>query len=161
MIKPAEVLSNDNVVRKGVSLNLNVNVRKPSPKRGSKNPPSSELTSCPSFPKAKQRSSICWLISKACDDKEIPREYLEPFYKDHNGEDRLKPRIVQALASAELYCLVLANIYSDPNYNSLSHHGIIQVLMRKGIYVVDPHDTSLTESVLIQDSPIKMVIRVQ
>ena len=113
------------------------------------------MSSMPSF-QAKQRASILWLISKACDNK-IPPELREPYYKDHDGEDRLKPHIIQSLANAELYCLVLANIYMDHNYNTLSHNGIMQVLMRKGIYVTEPHDTSLTESVLLQNAPIKMV----
>lgn len=105
---------------------------------------------------AKQRASILWLLSKAC-NSDIPSELKEPYYKDHDGEDRLKPQIVHALANSELYCLVLANIYADPNYNHLNHNGIIQVLMRKGIYVTEPHDTSLTETVLVQTAPIKMV----
>lgn len=110
----------------------------------------------PSPPQAKQRASILWLLSKACDN-EIPPDLREPYYKDHGGEDRLKPQIVQALATGELYCLALSNIYADPNYNNLSHTGIIGVLMRKGIYVQDPQDTSLTESTLIRTNPIKMV----
>ena len=81
----------------------------------------------------------------------------EPFYKDHEEKDRLKPHITQALASAELYCLALANIYSDPNYNCLNHYGIMQILQRKGVYMVEPNDASLTETVLIQSAPIKMV----
>ena len=86
---------------------------------------------------AKQRASILWLLSKACDSV-IPPDLREPYYKDHDGEDRLKPYIVQALASGELYCMALSNIYADPNYNNLNHTGIIGVLMRKGIYVQEP-----------------------
>ena len=105
---------------------------------------------------AKQRASILWLLSKACDSV-IPDDLREPYYKDHDGEDRLKPHIVQALATAELYCMALSNIYADPNYNNLNHTGIIAVLMRKGIYVQEPQDTALTESILIRTNPIKMV----
>lgn len=105
---------------------------------------------------AKQRASILWLLSKACDSM-IPPDLREPYYKDHDGEDRLKPYIVQALASAELYCMALSNIYADPNYNNLNHTGIIGVLMRKGIYVQEPQDTALTESILIRTNPVKMV----
>ncbi|XP_037074459.1 patronin-like [Pollicipes pollicipes] len=72
------------------------------------------------------------------------------------GGERLKPQIVHALASAELYCSCLANIYADPNYHNLSHWGIIQALARKGVYVAEPSDVALTETVLIQTGPIKM-----
>ena len=73
------------------------------------------------------------------------------------GGERLKPQIVHSLANAELYCSCLANIYADPNYHNLSHWGIIQALARKGVYVAEPSDVALTETVLIQTGPIKMV----
>ncbi|CAG2108321.1 unnamed protein product [Medioppia subpectinata] len=104
---------------------------------------------------AKQRASVLWLLSKAYNN-EIPSDLREPFYKDHDENDRLKPQITQSLASAELYCLALANIYSDPNYHCLNHYGIMQILQRKGVYMVEPNDASLTETVLIQNAPIKM-----
>jgi hypothetical protein len=69
----------------------------------------------------------------------------------------LKPQIVHSLANAELYCLGLANIYSDPNYHNLNHWGIIQALARKGVLVAEPPDAQLTETVLIQTTPIKLV----
>ena len=110
---------------------------------------------------AKQRASILWLLSKAFDNASIPPRdpslLQEPYYRDHRGEEALKPLIVQSLANGELYCMALTNIYSDPNYNTLSHAGIISVLMRKGIYVQEPQDTCLTESILIRTNPIKMV----
>jgi calmodulin-regulated spectrin-associated protein 1 (fragment) len=105
---------------------------------------------------AKQRASILWLLSKAYNN-DIPPELCEPYYKNHDDQERLKPQIVQGLASAELYCLALANIYADPNYHVLNHHGIMQLLTRKGIYVIEPHDSSLTETTLIQTTPIRMV----
>lgn len=67
---------------------------------------------------------------------------------------------MHALANAELYCLALANIYADPNYHNLNHHGIIQVLTRKGIEINEPMDANLTETVLVQTAPIRMVIYV-
>lgn len=105
---------------------------------------------------AKHRASILWLLSKAFDNR-IPLEIQDPYYKDHEGEDCLKPFIVQGLASAELYCLALSHIYQDHQYSNLSHQQIMTHLMRRGIYIQDPQDTSLTESVLIQTAPIKMV----
>lgn len=61
------------------------------------------------------------------------------------------------LANAELYCLALANMYSDPNYHSLNHWNILQTLARKGVHVPEPPDCALTETVLIQNNPLRMV----
>lgn len=66
----------------------------------------------------------------------------------------LKPNIVYSLANAELYCLALANIYLDPNFHNLNHTGIIQALARKGVMLSDPQ---LTETILLQTSPLKLV----
>ena len=65
--------------------------------------------------------------------------------------------MVHALANAELYCLALAHIYSDPNYSQLNHWGVIQALARKGVYVAEPSDVALTETTLIHTSPLRMV----
>ncbi|XP_023703294.1 patronin isoform X3 [Cryptotermes secundus] len=104
---------------------------------------------------AKQRASVKWLLSKAYNNK-VPENLREPFYRDQEDQEYLKPQIVHSLASAELYCLGLANIYSDPNYHNLNHCGIIQALARKGVSVAEPPDAQLTETVLIQTTPIKM-----
>lgn len=61
------------------------------------------------------------------------------------------------LANAELYCLALGNIYSDPNYHNMNHSGVLQVLLRKGVFVCD---TAPTETVLIQTNPIKLVSKI-
>ena len=71
--------------------------------------------------------------------------------------EHLKPHIVHAFANAELYCMALSHLYQDPNYHNLNHWGIIQALARKGIFVAEPVDCSLTETVLIQTTPLKMV----
>lgn len=71
--------------------------------------------------------------------------------------DRLKPQLVHSLANGELYCSCLVNIYADPNYHNLTHWGVIQTLARRGVYVTEPKDVSLTETVLLQTSPIRMV----
>ena len=76
-------------------------------------------------------------------------------------QEHLKPQIVHALASAELYCLAMSNIYSDPNYHNLNHSGIIQALIRKGVTITEPSDAQLTETVLIQTNPIKMVSKLE
>ncbi|CAH0405077.1 unnamed protein product [Chilo suppressalis] len=104
---------------------------------------------------SKQRASIKWLLSKAFNNR-VPENLLEPFYRDHEDQEHLKPPIVGGLANAELYCLALANMYSDPNYHSLNHWNILQTLARKGVHVPDPPDCALTETVLIQTNPLKI-----
>ncbi|CAH0602859.1 unnamed protein product [Chrysodeixis includens] len=104
---------------------------------------------------SKQRASIKWLLSKAFNNR-VPDNLQEPFYRDHEEQEHLKPPIVGGLANAELYCLALANMYSDPNYHSLNHWNILQTFARKGVHVPDPPDCSLTETVLIQTNPLKM-----
>ncbi|XP_020292949.1 patronin isoform X6 [Pseudomyrmex gracilis] len=104
---------------------------------------------------AKQRASVKWLLSKAYNNR-VPEKLREPYYRDHEEQEHLKPQIVHALSNAELYCLALANIYSDPNYHNQNHYGILQALARKGVYVAEQNNTQLTETVLIQNSPLKM-----
>ncbi|XP_060802927.1 patronin isoform X2 [Amyelois transitella] len=104
---------------------------------------------------SKQRASIKWLLSKAFNNR-VPENLQEPLYRDHEDQEHLKPPIVGGLANAELYCLALANMYSDPNYHSLNHWNILQTLARKGVHVPDPPDCALTETVLIQTNPLRM-----
>ncbi|XP_067203923.1 patronin isoform X4 [Linepithema humile] len=104
---------------------------------------------------AKQRASVKWLLSKAYNNR-VPEKLREPYYRDHEEQEHLKPQIVHALSNAELYCLALANIYSDPNYHNQNHYGILQALARKGVYVTEQNNTQLTETILIQNSPLKM-----
>ncbi|KAF5275691.1 hypothetical protein FQA39_LY06803 [Lamprigera yunnana] len=105
---------------------------------------------------AKQRASVKWLLAKAFNNK-VPENLQEPFYRDHENQEHLKPQIVGTLANAEMYCLALGNIYSDPNYHSLNHWSILQTLARKGVYVTEPSDGSqLTETTLIQTNPLRM-----
>ncbi|XP_050456608.1 patronin isoform X6 [Cataglyphis hispanica] len=104
---------------------------------------------------AKQRASVKWLLSKAYNNR-VPEKLREPYYRDHEEQEHLKPQIVHALSNAELYCLALANIYSDPNYHNQNHYGILQALARKGVYVAEQNNTQLTETILIQNSPLKM-----
>ncbi|KAL1491179.1 hypothetical protein ABEB36_011818 [Hypothenemus hampei] len=105
---------------------------------------------------AKQRASIKWLLAKAFNNK-VPDNIKEPFYRDHDNQEHLKPQIVGAMANAEIYCGALANIYSDPNYHNLNHWAILQTLARKNAYVQEPADGSqLTETTLIQTNPLRM-----
>ncbi|XP_014275240.1 patronin isoform X3 [Halyomorpha halys] len=101
---------------------------------------------------AKQRATVKWLLSKAYNNR-VPENLREPFYRNHEDLEHLKPAVVHYLANAELYCMALSNIYSDPNYNNLNHWNILQALARKGVYISDPH---ITETVLIQTTPLKL-----
>ncbi|GJQ85734.1 hypothetical protein Trydic_g12140 [Trypoxylus dichotomus] len=103
---------------------------------------------------AKQRAAVKWLLSKAYNNK-VPRNLCEPFYRDHEQE-HLKPPIIGSLANAEMYCMALANIYSDPNYHNLSHWSILQTLARKGVCVTEPSNSALTETTLIQTNPLRL-----
>ncbi|VEN49558.1 unnamed protein product [Callosobruchus maculatus] len=105
---------------------------------------------------AKQRASMKWLLSKAFNNK-VPDNLKEPFYRDHENQEHLKPQLAGGLANCELYCSALANIYSDPGYNNLNHSAILQTLARKG--VLEPSDDAnrnLTETTLIQTNPLRM-----
>ncbi|XP_071052762.1 patronin isoform X4 [Onthophagus taurus] len=104
---------------------------------------------------AKQRAAIKWLLSKAFNNK-VPENLSEPFYRDYENQEHLKPHIVGALASAEMYCMALGNIYSDPNYHNLNHWSILQTLARKGVYVSEPNNSALTETTLIQTNPLRL-----
>ncbi|CAG0915656.1 unnamed protein product [Notodromas monacha] len=104
---------------------------------------------------AKQRASVTWLLRKAFKNK-VPEELVDPYYRDHKDQEWLKPQVVRDLANATYYCMTLANIYSSPSFTQLNHWGVIQALNRKGVYVGEPGDVALTETVLIQTTPIKM-----
>uniref|UniRef100_A0A182SFA3 CASAMP N-terminal domain-containing protein n=1 Tax=Anopheles maculatus TaxID=74869 RepID=A0A182SFA3_9DIPT len=106
-------------------------------------------------PLAKQRSSVRWLLSKAYNNR-VPEILKDPFYRDHEGQDHLKPQIVVGLGNASIYCQVLSNIYSDPNYQSLNHWSILQTLSRKGVPLNESSDQPLTETVLIQTNPLRI-----
>lgn len=105
---------------------------------------------------AKQRASVKWLLSKAYNNR-VPEFLKDPFYRDHEGLDHLKPQIVVGLGNASIYCQVLSNIYSDPNYQSLNHWSILQTLSRKGVPLNESPDLPLTETVLIQTNPLRIV----
>ena len=90
----------------------------------------------PEIQEARQKASIKWLVTKAYGNSP-PREFQEPYYRDHNNKDRLKPHLVHALANAELYCMAMSHLYTDPNYNNLNHWGIIQVSYHSTFYTDD------------------------
>jgi len=105
---------------------------------------------------ARQRASVKWLLSKAFNNR-VPDNLKEPFYRDHENQERLKPQIIVELGNATLYCQTLSNLYSDPNYQSMNHWSIIQTLARKGVPVAESSDMPITETVLIQTNPLRIV----
>ena len=66
-------------------------------------------------------------------------------------------QIVVGLGNASLYCQTLSNLYSDPNYQSLNHWSILQTLTRKGVPAGEGLEVVLTETVLIQTNPLRIV----
>ncbi|XP_039954251.1 patronin isoform X9 [Bactrocera tryoni] len=104
---------------------------------------------------AHHRASVKWLLAKAFNNN-IPDNLREPFYTDHDNQERLKPQIVVEMGNATLYCQTLSNIYSDPNYQSLNHWSILQTLSRKGVPVAESPEMPLTETVLIQTNPLRI-----
>lgn len=108
-----------------------------------------------SLAQAHQRSSLKWILSKSFNNQ-VPDNLKDPFYRDHEGIDHIKPQITVGLGNASLYCQTLANLYSDPNYQSLNHWSILQTLTRKGIAMVETAEVQLTETALIQTNPLRI-----
>lgn len=42
--------------------------------------------------KARQRASVKWILSKAFNNR-VPENQREPFYRDHEGQEHLKPQV--------------------------------------------------------------------
>ncbi|XP_046917022.2 calmodulin-regulated spectrin-associated protein patronin isoform X3 [Dermatophagoides farinae] len=109
---------------------------------------------------AKHRASILWLIAKATDNGRIPTELRDPFYRDHQGQELLKPWITQRMANAELYGRALANIYGVPDYSSFSHQNILQLLTRRGVFTdqlgIAEIGEHITETMLLKNCPVKL-----
>lgn len=99
------------------------------------------------------------MIAKSSDNGRVPDELRDPFYRDHNGIELLKPWITQRLANGELYGRALANIYGVPDYSCLGHQGILQLLTRRGVYVQEmgTYEEPITETLLLKTSPVKLV----
>jgi hypothetical protein len=69
----------------------------------------------------------------------------------------MKSHVVQALSNAELYSSALVNIYADPKYRNQDHYGILQALASSDIHVAEQNNTKLTATILMENSPLKMV----
>lgn len=53
--------------------------------------------------------------------------------------------------------MALSYIYEDLSYADLDHIGVIHLLIKKGVQIIEPTDIDLTETALIQNAPIRMV----
>lgn len=112
------------------------------------------------FTQAKHRASIMWLLAKANDDGRIPAHLRDPFYRDYDGHDVMKPWITQRLANGELYGRALANIYGSPEYSTYSHLQILQHLTRKGVFnemIALSGEEPINETLLLKTSPVRVV----
>ncbi|XP_022091174.1 calmodulin-regulated spectrin-associated protein 1-like isoform X8 [Acanthaster planci] len=106
--------------------------------------------------KAKLCASIRWLVSKAYSSSTIPPDIRNPFFKDKEGEDHLRPAVIYQLSSGELYSRACANIFPPSLHQWQGHWSVIQGLSRRGIYVVDDRRQPVTEAVLTQTQRIKL-----
>lgn len=41
---------------------------------------------------ARQRASVKWILSKAYNNR-VPENIRDPFYRDHEGQEHLKPQV--------------------------------------------------------------------
>ncbi|KAK3579812.1 hypothetical protein CHS0354_021003 [Potamilus streckersoni] len=104
---------------------------------------------------AKLHASLAWVLGKAYKDK-VPSEFQDPLYKNNAGEWHVKPRLVNLLTTSELYCQACSNMFGDSSSQWQGHWSIIQVLSRKGIYVMGTNDEDITETVLMHTAPFKV-----
>ncbi|CAG12427.1 unnamed protein product, partial [Tetraodon nigroviridis] len=86
----------------------------------------------------------------------IPVDLRDPFYTDQYEQEHIKPPIIRLLLSGELYCRVCGLILHAEQAALLqSHQAVIQALSRKGVYVLQPDNTPVSELDL-RSAPIKM-----
>ncbi|KAL5013329.1 hypothetical protein ScPMuIL_007599 [Solemya velum] len=106
--------------------------------------------------KAKLKASLSWILHKAYKDEGVPAEFRNPFYKTQEGVFHVKPRLANILSTSELYCQACCNLFSHSSSQWQGHWSIIQVLSRKGIYVMQSDDLEVTETVLMKTSPFNV-----
>ncbi|XP_070209593.1 calmodulin-regulated spectrin-associated protein 1-like isoform X2 [Littorina saxatilis] len=106
-------------------------------------------------PQAKLKASISWILTKAYGSS-IPSELKDPFYENAKGQPQVKPQLVNLMTSSEVYCQACSNMFTDTASQWQGHWSIIQVLSRKGIYVAEAGDTTVTETVLMHTAPFKV-----
>ncbi|XP_031715840.1 calmodulin-regulated spectrin-associated protein 1-B-like isoform X3 [Anarrhichthys ocellatus] len=110
--------------------------------------------------RAKIDANLRWLFAKAYGIDHIPTDLRNPFYTDQYEQEHIKPPIIRLLLSGELYCRVCGLILHAEQAASLqSHQSVIQVLSRKGIYVLETDNTPVSDLDL-SSTPIKMISHV-
>ncbi|BFZ10996.1 hypothetical protein BsWGS_14034 [Bradybaena similaris] len=105
--------------------------------------------------RSKLRASLSWLLSKAYPSN-VPKELQDPFYQTSDDQLVLRPVMVNLMTSSELYCQACSNMFPETHTQWQGHWSIIQILSRKGIYIADVQDSSVTETVLVQTAPIRL-----
>lgn len=109
------------------------------------------------FPSLSPHKSFYVLVIFFLIPDHIPVDLRDPFYTDQYEQEHIKPPIIRLLLSGELYCRVCGLILHAEQAASLqSHQSVIQALSRKGIYVLQPDNTPVSELDL-RSTPIKMV----
>ncbi|ESO99189.1 hypothetical protein LOTGIDRAFT_142008 [Lottia gigantea] len=101
---------------------------------------------------ARIRASISWVLQKAYGNN-IPSDFTDPFYETDTGSWLIKPILVNALSSSEVYCNACSNIFPETVLQRHGHSAILHILSRKSIYVTDSDDVAVTETVLQKTAP--------
>ncbi|XP_071959896.1 calmodulin-regulated spectrin-associated protein 2-like isoform X2 [Antedon mediterranea] len=106
--------------------------------------------------KSKTRASLLWLIHQAYRFGQLPPDLDDPFFKDKDGNDHLKPLIIKLLGSSELYCKAGQQVFNSKDQPWTTHMSVMQALSRRGIYVLDESDQPVTDLVLSKTAKIKL-----
>ncbi|XP_033127600.1 calmodulin-regulated spectrin-associated protein 1-B-like [Anneissia japonica] len=106
--------------------------------------------------KSKTRASLLWLIHQAYRFGQLPGDLVDPFFKDKDGHDHLKPLVIKLLGSSELYCKASQQVFNCKDQPWSTHMSVMQALSRRGVYVLDENDQAVTQAVLAQTTKIKL-----
>ncbi|XP_041360750.1 calmodulin-regulated spectrin-associated protein 1-like isoform X2 [Gigantopelta aegis] len=107
------------------------------------------------FSRAKLKSSLAWILQKAYREI-VPPEFKDPFYENSDGGFQVKPQLINSLVSSDVYCQACASMFSETSQQWQGHCSIIQVLSRKGIYVMEKDESAVTETILMQTAPFRV-----
>ncbi|CDW54078.1 Calmodulin regulated spectrin associated protein [Trichuris trichiura] len=104
---------------------------------------------------AKLRSSVKWLLARAFGEG-LPEEFVDPFYVSEDNHAQLRPTVVNAMATGELYGLAASSIFHDELFASDGHKAILQTLQRYVGQVIDSDGNAVTETALCQTTPLRV-----
>ncbi|KFD70182.1 hypothetical protein M514_03269 [Trichuris suis] len=104
---------------------------------------------------AKLRSSVKWLLARAFGEG-LPEEFVDPFYVSGDNHAQLRPTVVNAMATGELYGLAASSIFHDELFASDGHKAILQTLQRYVGQVIDSDGNAVTETALCQTTPLRV-----